>query len=234
MAPSGASRRALARLLLAANRRVTLANALAAPRRASRVQHATPHTIWSRTKTFHASPWIVSSWWLTTPRDDLGFASQTTRVGMLRSQPFSSTTKPPEEGLSTTASTDPPRTKTNDDSLLETETTSTPVNPRKDLYMMFTCGVCDTRAAKGFSRQAYENGVVIVRCPSCQNQHLVADHHGWFGEKGTIEDFLMEKGEGVAKGSADLPGHEHDGTWEIDEVELKQWMEKSGIGGGKE
>merc|ERR1712216_974917 len=38
-------------------------------------------------------------------------------------------------------------------------TDATPVNPRKDLYMMFTCGVCETRAAKGFSRQAYENGV---------------------------------------------------------------------------
>ena len=58
-------------------------------------------------------------------------------------------------------------------------------NPRKDLYMMFTCGRCDTRAAKGFSRQAYENGVVIVRCPGCQSQHLVADRYGWFGEPGS-------------------------------------------------
>jgi|TARA_B110000977_G_scaffold197083_1_gene278803 protein import protein ZIM17 len=78
--------------------------------------------------------------------------------------------------------------------LLQSETDATKVNPRKNLYMMFTCGVCETRAAKGFSRQAYENGVVIVRCPGCQNQHLVADHEGWFGDKGTIEDFLKLRG----------------------------------------
>ncbi len=29
---------------------------------------------------------------------------------------------------------------------------------RKELYMVFTCGRCDTRAVKGFSRQAYEHG----------------------------------------------------------------------------
>ena len=96
--------------------------------------------------------------------------------------------------------------------------------------MMFTCGVCETRAAKGFSRQAYENGVVIVRCPGCQSQHLVADYHGWFGDKGTVEDFLRERGEGVARGTADLPGAEsEDGTLEIDPEQLKAWMEKSGL-----
>ena len=109
-------------------------------------------------------------------------------------------------------------------------TDATPVNPRKDLYMMFTCGVCETRAAKGFSRQAYENGVVIVRCPGCQSQHLVADHHGWFGDKGTIEDFLRERGEGVARGMADLPGAEsEEGTLEIDPEQLEAWMKKSGL-----
>lgn len=50
--------------------------------------------------------------------------------------------------------------------------------------MLFTCGKCDTRAAKAFSRQSYETGVVIVECPGCSSRHLIADHLGWFGQGG--------------------------------------------------
>ena len=85
---------------------------------------------------------------------------------------------------------------------------------RKEMYMVFTCGRCETRAVKGFSRQAYEHGalmaryrvsalsaadaaswcragVVLVDCPSCEARHLVADRKGWFGDKGSVEDFLV-------------------------------------------
>ena len=50
---------------------------------------------------------------------------------------------------------------------------------------------------RGFSRQAYENGIVIVRCPSCDTRHLVADRLGWFGDRGSIEDFLKGTGKGM-------------------------------------
>src|SRR6056300_1052487 len=73
-------------------------------------------------------------------------------------------------------------------------------NARKDLYMLFTCGQCETRAVRGFSRQAYENGVVIVTCPGCQSKHVVADRMGWFGEPGSVEDFIAQKGEEKAQG----------------------------------
>ena len=105
-------------------------------------------------------------------------------------------------------------------------------NPRKDLYMMFTCGKCGVRAVKGFSRQAYENGVVIVRCPGCQSQHLVADRYGWFGAPGDVEDFLASRGEAVTRAAADLPGEEDEGTLEIDQEQLRAWMEKTGVRGG--
>mmetsp|Transcript_30100 Transcript_30100/g.84982 ORF Transcript_30100/g.84982 Transcript_30100/m.84982 type:complete len:185 (-) Transcript_30100:448-1002(-) len=73
----------------------------------------------------------------------------------------------------------------------------------RDLMMVFTCKVCETRAVKSMSRHSYEKGVVLVRCPGCQNLHLIADHLGWFGEPGTLEDFLAEQGETVFKASDD-------------------------------
>ena len=50
---------------------------------------------------------------------------------------------------------------------------------------------------RGFSRQAYEQGVVIVRCPACDARHLVADRLGWFGDRGSVEDFLKGQGKGA-------------------------------------
>ena len=112
----------------------------------------------------------------------------------------------------------------------ETTSTSSSANARKDLYMMFTGAKCETRAARGFSRQAFENGVVIVTCPGCQVKHVIADRMGWFGEPGSVEDFIAQKtkdgGQSKARatrGSLQLVEGE-DGTLEIDENELKEWL----------
>ena len=32
---------------------------------------------------------------------------------------------------------------------------------------------------------------MLVDCPGCQSRHLVADRKGWFGEAGSVEDFLV-------------------------------------------
>ena len=108
-----------------------------------------------------------------------------------------------------------------------------PRRTRAKICMMFTCGKCGVRAVKGFSRQAYENGVVIVRCPGCQSQHLVADRYGWFGAPGDVEDFLASRGEAVTRAAADLPGEEDEGTLEIDQEQLRAWMEKTGVRGAR-
>lgn len=48
-----------------------------------------------------------------------------------------------------------------------------------------------------FSKKTYETGVVIVTCPGCKGNHLIADRLGWFGEPGSIEDYLNQQGQGT-------------------------------------
>ncbi|KAL4428294.1 hypothetical protein ABPG75_002383 [Micractinium tetrahymenae] len=74
---------------------------------------------------------------------------------------------------------------------------------QRQLLMLFTCSRCNTRAAKAFSKQSYEQGVVIVECPGCHNKHLIADNLGWFGQKGTVEEFAADRGGTVVRKMAD-------------------------------
>ncbi|KAF5733736.1 hypothetical protein HS088_TW16G00176 [Tripterygium wilfordii] len=76
-------------------------------------------------------------------------------------------------------------------------------SPRHDLAMIYTCKVCETRSVKTVCRESYEKGVVVARCGGCNNFHLLADHLGWFGEPGRVEDLLAARGEEVKKGSVD-------------------------------
>lgn len=74
---------------------------------------------------------------------------------------------------------------------------------QKKLAIIFTCTVCHTRSAKQFTEQAYRKGVVLVRCPGCENLHLIADRLGVFEDQGTdgkgwdIEKAMANIGENV-------------------------------------
>ncbi|CAN6487353.1 unnamed protein product [Victoria cruziana] len=74
---------------------------------------------------------------------------------------------------------------------------------RHDMVMIYTCKVCETRSLKTACKESYEKGIVVVRCSGCNNLHLIADRLGWFGEPGSVEDFLAARGEDVKKGSSE-------------------------------
>jgi len=78
------------------------------------------------------------------------------------------------------------------------------------MRLMFTCKKCNTRTSKLISKQAYDKGVVIVRCDGCKNNHLIADNLGWFSEitkKINIEKLMALKGETVRKIMNDVDGY---------------------------
>ena len=73
--------------------------------------------------------------------------------------------------------------------------TSVSFNSHAAMIAIFTCGVCSSRNSYQFSKLSYEKGVVIVRCPSCKNLHLVSDNLGWFSkEKKNLETISKEHG----------------------------------------
>lgn len=73
-----------------------------------------------------------------------------------------------------------------------------------NFMMMVTCSVCGTKQTKIFTKRAYYNGTVLVRCEGCPTVHLVADNLGWFDDEPTnIEKIAAAKGEEVKRLSLD-------------------------------
>lgn len=70
----------------------------------------------------------------------------------------------------------------------------------KKMKLVYTCKVCQTRNSNMISKLSYKQGVIIVKCAGCDNNHLIADNLGWFKDQKTnIEDLMKEKGEDVRR-----------------------------------
>ena len=107
------------------------------------------------------------------------------------------------DGLKSTSDLVNIPSETNHSAVMHSTISNFKTSSRHDLAMIFTCKVCETRLVKTVCRESYEKGVVVARCGGCNNLHLIADRLGWFGEPGSIEDFLATRGEEVKKGSVD-------------------------------
>ena len=66
----------------------------------------------------------------------------------------------------------------------------------------FTCKPCKHRSTHQFAKRSFHHGTVLIRCPSCENLHVIADHLKVTADKAfTIEDLMREKGHLVKKGT---------------------------------
>ncbi|QEU62800.1 Zim17 [Kluyveromyces lactis] len=73
------------------------------------------------------------------------------------------------------------------------------------LMIAFTCKKCNTRSSHTMSKQAYTKGTVLIKCPGCNNRHLIADHLKIFNDNHiTIEDIMKAEGESVSLTTDDL------------------------------
>lgn len=69
------------------------------------------------------------------------------------------------------------------------------MDEKGNFMIIYTCKVCETRQSRSFTKNAYKNGIVILKCEGCQNLHLIADNLGWFQDgKVNIEDIVREGG----------------------------------------
>lgn len=65
----------------------------------------------------------------------------------------------------------------------------------------FTCKPCGERSSHRMSKHGYHKGTVLIRCPSCHNRHVIADHLNiFFDKKTTLEDIMEKQGGKVTRG----------------------------------
>ncbi|KAL4955544.1 DNL zinc finger-domain-containing protein [Aspergillus filifer] len=68
--------------------------------------------------------------------------------------------------------------------------------------LTFTCKPCGERSTHRISKHGYHRGTVLIRCPGCENRHVISDNLKIFFEhKMTLEDMLAQSGRKLTKGA---------------------------------
>ncbi|KAL5334243.1 mitochondrial import protein Zim17 [Aspergillus crustosus] len=75
---------------------------------------------------------------------------------------------------------------------------------RKDepkYQITFTCKPCGERSEHYMSKHSYHRGTVLIRCPGCENRHVISDNLGiFFDESTSIEQLLEQNKEKIRHG----------------------------------
>ncbi|KAL3478091.1 DNL zinc finger-domain-containing protein [Aspergillus californicus] len=67
--------------------------------------------------------------------------------------------------------------------------------------IQFTCRPCGERSTHTMSKHAYHRGTVLIRCPKCENRHVISDNLKIFFEnRKTLDDILAEGGQKIMRG----------------------------------
>lgn len=75
---------------------------------------------------------------------------------------------------------------------------------REAYLFVYTCKVCGSRSERKISKRAYHHGVVLVKCPGCDKNHLVADNLKWFEDAPVnIEKIMEREGQSVFTGTVE-------------------------------
>ena len=87
----------------------------------------------------------------------------------------------------------PRRSLTDTTATSDTEIQIPGVKTEGDKYVIVYVQVCETRSAED-QQATYHHGCVIIKCPKCENMHLIADHLGVIEEKGwNIKEHLSDE-----------------------------------------
>ena len=92
-------------------------------------------------------------------------------------------------GSTTTLTNVPPRIDDNEisNNMINLEDIPGTSKGNRKLAIIYTCKVCNIRSSKRFAKQAYNHGVIIIWCTSCEILHLIANWLGYFSDKGEGE-----------------------------------------------